>query len=59
MKVYLINKETVSMTQEFDNVTAWSYNFVEYINNGYRAKFYCNEEQYFTDNKLKLEVAHE
>lgn len=50
MKVYLINIETNEVVREFNNVINWSYNFVEYNNNG-RAKIYCDiEKEYFTDN---------
>jgi hypothetical protein len=55
MKVYLINKETNEVDREFDNVINWSYNFVEYNNNG-RAKIYCDiETEYFTDNVEVIE----
>lgn len=48
MKVYLINNETNEIISEYNNVTNWSYNFVEFDNNG-KCKIYCNEDEYFTD----------
>lgn len=48
-KVYLIDKESQIVIQEFENVLAWDYNFVEYDDNG-RGKQYCDETtEYFTD----------
>lgn len=53
MTIYLINKETNEIIREFDNVINWSYNFVEYNNNG-RAKIYCDTEtEYFTDKEVE------
>ena len=51
MKIYLINAETNETIRTFDNVTNWGDNFVEYLNGGYRAKMYCNENEYFTDKE--------
>ena len=53
MIVYLINKETNEIINEYKNVISWGYNFVEF-NNGGRCKIYCNSEtEYFTDEKLE------
>lgn len=49
MIVYLIDNKTISVIQEFNNIINWGYNFVEYYNNGYRAKMYARENEYFTD----------
>lgn len=49
MKIYLINKETNEVLQKFDNVISWTDNSVTYLNGGYKAKMYCDEDEYFTD----------
>lgn len=49
--IYLINKETNEIIQTFDEVQYWDYNFVEYTNDGYRAKMYCSENEYFSDKE--------
>ena len=48
-KVVLRNKETKEVIQTFENVTNFASNFVEYKNNGYRAKMYCNEDEEFVE----------
>jgi hypothetical protein len=53
--IYLINKETNETIQTFENVIEWSSNFVEYNNGGYRAKMYCNENEYFTDQIVEVQ----
>ena len=55
MEVYLINKETNEVIQTYTDVQHWGYNFVEYLNNGRRAKFYCGENEYFTDKEVIVE----
>ena len=55
MTIYLINAETNKTIQTFEDVIAWGYNFVEYMNGGYRAKMYCNENEYFTDKEVIVE----
>ena len=55
MKVYLINAETNETIQTFEKVERWGSNFVEYGNGGYRAKMYCNENEYFTDKEVIVE----
>ena len=57
--VYLINKETNETIQTFQNVIAWDYNFVEYMNGKYRAKMYCGENEYFTNNVVIVEENNE
>ena len=47
--IYLINSETKEVINTFNNVIAWGNNFVEYTQNGLRAKIYCNDNEYFTD----------
>lgn len=47
--IYLINTETNEVVNTYRNVIAWGINFVEYNQNGLRAKIYCNETEYFTD----------
>ena len=49
--IYLINAETNETIQTFEKVEKWGYNFVEYDNGGYRAKMYCNENEYFSDKE--------
>ena len=49
--IYLINKETNEIIRTFDEVQHWDFNFVEYLNGGYRAKMYCNENEYFSDKE--------
>lgn len=53
MKVYLVNAETNEIIQTFEDVIEWGYNFVEYLNGGYRAKIYCNENEYFTNEEVQ------
>ena len=53
MKIYLINAETNETIQTFENVDKWGDNFVEYTNGGYRAKMYCNENEYFSDKEVE------
>lgn len=53
--IYLINAETNEIIQTFEDVIAWGYNFVEYKNGNYRAKMYCNENEYFTDKEVVVE----
>lgn len=49
MKIYLKNKETNEVINEYSNVIAWGVDFVEYDEGG-RAKIYCDAEtEYFTD----------
>jgi hypothetical protein len=55
MKIYLINKETKETIQTFENVEKWGKNFVEYKNGNYRAKMYCNENEYFTDQMIEVQ----
>ena len=47
--IYLIKDNKVQ--REFDNVINWVSNFVEYKQQRYRAKMYCQEGEYFTDIK--------
>jgi hypothetical protein len=49
MTIYLINAETNEVIQTYTDVQSWGYNFVEYLNNGRRAKFYCGENEYFSE----------
>ena len=50
MTVYLIDIETNEVKTTYDNVIEWGFNFVEYMNGGYRAKTYCDTEtEYFSD----------
>lgn len=53
--IYLINAETNEVIQTFENVIEWGYNFVEYTNDGIRAKIYCNENEYFSDKEIVIE----
>ena len=55
MMIYLINAETNETIQTFENVTNWGSNFVEYLNGGYPAKMYCNDNEYFTDKEVIVE----
>lgn len=55
MKIYLINADTNETIQTFDDVISWGANFVEYNNGGFRAKMYCNENEYFTDKEVVVE----
>ena len=50
-RVYLFDKFG-NRIREFNNVQSWGDNFVEWLNNGYRAKMYCNSEagEYITDD---------
>ena len=52
MKIYLINSETNEIMQIFENVIHWGVDFVEFNNNGYRGKVYCDyETSVFTDQE--------
>jgi hypothetical protein len=53
--IYLINADTNETIQTFENVEKWGANFVEYNNGGYRAKMYCNENEYFSDVEVVVE----
>lgn len=56
MKVYLIDRETNEIKNTYDNVISWGINYVEYLNGGFRAKIYCNEEtEYFTNEYIEKE----
>ncbi len=48
-KVYKIKKETKEVIMTIENVENYGTNFVEYKNNGYRAKMYCNEDEEFIE----------
>ena len=47
--IYLINAETKEVLNTYNNVIAWGSNFVEYGQGDFRAKIYCNDDEYFTD----------
>lgn len=50
MKIYLKNLETNEIIDEYDNVISWGNNFVEYLNQGFRAKKYCDSTtEYFSE----------
>lgn len=50
MEIYLIDRETNKIKSTYTNVIKWGADFVEFTNNGLRAKIYCNAEiEYFTD----------
>ena len=49
MTIYLINAETNEVIQTYTDVQHWGYNFVEYLNNKRRAKFYCGDNEYFSE----------
>lgn len=51
--IYLIKDNKVIET--FDNVISWGINFVEFNNDGFRCKRYCDEDEYFTDELLEEE----
>lgn len=51
MKIYLINADTNEIIQTFEEVQHWGSDFVEYSNGSYRAKMYCNENEYFSDKE--------
>ena len=51
MKIYLKKIETNEVIEVFENVTNWGVNFVEFLNNGYEGKIYCDEEEYFTNSE--------
>ena len=55
--IYLINAETNETIRTFniEDVNEWGFNFVEYTNGGYRAKMYCNENEYFSDKEVIVE----
>lgn len=58
MTIYLIDKETNKIKSTYTDVAKWSANFVEYTNNGLRAKIYCDSEtEYFTNEAPKIEEA--
>ena len=59
MTIYLINAETNKTIQTFKNVISWSYNFVEYKNGVYRAKMYCGENEYFSNEEMQKETISE
>ena len=59
MKVYLVNAETNEIIETFENVVEWGYNFVEYLNGGYPAKIYCNENEYFTNVEVQNAIDSE
>lgn len=51
MKIYLLNKQTNDVVQEFDDVLNVGHNYVEYLNGGCRGRIYCDEEtEYFSKN---------
>lgn len=52
--IYLYN-ENGELLREFDNIIAWSSNFVEFMNGAGRCKIYCSEGEYFTDKKIEVE----
>lgn len=47
--IYLKNKETNEIIQEFDNVAKWSDSFIEMFDGKYKSKMYCQENEYFTN----------
>lgn len=47
--IYLINAETKEVVNTYSNVITWGSNFVEYGQGDFRAKIYCNDNEYFTD----------
>ena len=47
--IYLILKSTNEVIREFNNVISWGDDFVEYLNNGNRAKQYADKDSYFTN----------
>ena len=49
MTIYLINASSNEVLRVFENALHWNVDFVEYLNNGNRAKVYCSNEEYFTD----------
>lgn len=58
--IYLKDRNTNEIKETYDNVIAWGDDFVEYYNNGNRAKFYCGDDEYFTDaDKLNEELENE
>ena len=59
MIIYLINAETNEIKNEYDNVITWGYNFIEFLNNSQRCKIYCNENEYFTDQRPDVEVVND
>jgi hypothetical protein len=55
MEIYLINNETNEVTQTYQNVEIWGYNFVEYRNNGMRGKIYCDTNiEHFSDKMPEI-----
>lgn len=48
--IYLINSETKEVINTYNNALNWGSNFVEYGQGNFRAKIYCNDNEYFTDN---------
>lgn len=56
MEIYLIDRETNEIKGVYTNVDKWSVNFVEFTNNGFKTKIYCDiETEYFTNEKPKIE----
>ena len=51
--IYLVNAESKELLNTYNNVIAWGINFVEYKQNGLRAKIYCNDNEYFTDKPIE------
>lgn len=50
MKVYLKKLKNDEIINEYDNVIKYRINFVEYLNQGFRAKKYCDSEtEYFSE----------
>lgn len=55
MKVYLIDRATNETKSTYENVESWGFDFVEYLNNGYRAKIYCDTQvEYFSDVEMEV-----
>ena len=48
MIVYLKDKETQKVIQQYTNIISWANNYVEFNNGNNRCKLYCNENEYFT-----------
>ena len=49
MIVYLINKETKEVVQTIENAVEYDENFVITETNGHKGKFYCDENEKFTE----------
>lgn len=57
MEIYLIDKQLNKVKREYSNVIDWSQDYVEFINDGFRSKIYCDAEtEYFSDT---LDVLNE